>query len=627
MVAPLIPYVREIILENFMSHKYSKVPLVPGLNIISGPNGAGKSSILLGLSVALGQTYTERSRRLSDLIRRGEKLARVSVVFNNSQNNGRRPISGFDTDTVILSRYMSRDGNYWHEINNRPVMKGEVLRFLQRLSINPDNMLLIMHQNMIDVFGAIDAREKLRLVEEAIGMAEYRQKVLETREKLAHAVSEEEATKTLLAKAMETLSYWEGEYRKLMKKRELEGRKRELEVELAWARFWRQEEEVASISSKLGALRLDLQRIQKELSEESSRMKKLEETVERLKFDLDSAYQRLIQQEKLLTEKETRMKILEALGPLASQRVMDWSFGGAVREARKKVEDLRGEVVAIKKQLEREMEAYVNSRVDSAILGFKQELLEKETLDIQRELDRARRALEELEAEASKVGRRIKTERKLQEISDELKVVNVQLASLADVSSDVEKMYLSYQGTVKELEEKAKIAEANRKRALEEVELRKRRWLQEITRVLRETEQEYQSILARIGGRGEIRLANQEDIEEAGVELSVGFRGNELQILDMYVQSGGERTAAIMSFLLALQKRIKSPLRSIDEFEAHLDPKNREELLKGLMRAMGDENAQCLLITPGYITRIEDVANVIVVQNVGGTSQVKVVVQ
>ncbi|OYT25319.1 MAG: hypothetical protein B6U95_09675, partial [Thermofilum sp. ex4484_82] len=76
--------IKEVILENFMSYKYSRIPFKPGLNIITGPNGSGKSSILLGISVALGQTYTERGRRLSDLIRRGEDVARVTVVLDNS---------------------------------------------------------------------------------------------------------------------------------------------------------------------------------------------------------------------------------------------------------------------------------------------------------------------------------------------------------------------------------------------------------------------------------------------------------------------------------------------------------------------------------------------------------------
>ena len=77
------PPIKEIILENFMSYEYARIPLNQGLNLIVGPNGAGKSSILLAISVAFGQAYTERSRKLSDLIRRGKEIARVSLIFDN----------------------------------------------------------------------------------------------------------------------------------------------------------------------------------------------------------------------------------------------------------------------------------------------------------------------------------------------------------------------------------------------------------------------------------------------------------------------------------------------------------------------------------------------------------------
>ena len=83
-------WLKEIILENFMSYEYARIPLKPGLNLISGPNGAGKSSILLAISVALGQIYTERSKRLRDLIRRGEEIGRVTLVFDNKEKNGER---------------------------------------------------------------------------------------------------------------------------------------------------------------------------------------------------------------------------------------------------------------------------------------------------------------------------------------------------------------------------------------------------------------------------------------------------------------------------------------------------------------------------------------------------------
>ena len=82
------PPIKEIILENFMSYEYARIPLTGGLNLIVGPNGAGKSSVLLAISVAFGQAYTERSRKLSDLIRRGKDIARVSLIFDNRERSG-----------------------------------------------------------------------------------------------------------------------------------------------------------------------------------------------------------------------------------------------------------------------------------------------------------------------------------------------------------------------------------------------------------------------------------------------------------------------------------------------------------------------------------------------------------
>jgi len=631
--------IQEIILENFMSYEYSRIPLKPGLNLVCGPNGAGKSSILLGLAVALGQTYTERSRRLSDLIRRGKDLGRVSVVFDNSPENGKRLIGSINSDTIVLSRYLNSDGTYWHETNNRTVTKGEVLRLLGRLSINPDNMLIIMHQNMVDLFGAIDAQERLRLVEEAVGLREYRDRILEAREKLSHTLSEEESIRSLLDKAQETMRYWEGEYQRFQKKQELGERKRELEIEYAWAKCIKHEEAVENLRSKLDGLNGELREVVGELDENTRREAELETKLKELEFELDATYQRLIEQERMHAEVETRVKLLEGfceslrsltqagfeelLGHLEAE--LKRSREG-ILDAGVHAKDTRSKLVEVKEENERAREAYISSRVKGAVLGLRRELLEKDVSAVQSELRRVRRELEQLENEARQVGARVETGRKPQEVLDELRLTNVQLASLADVSPDVERMYMSYKSTLKELEAKVEIAAANRKRALEELELRKQRWTNEVNKLLREVREKYVEVLSRVNALGDVRVTNVQDIDEAGLELLVGFKGATPQVLDAYTQSGGERTTAIMCFLLALQQRIQSPVRAIDEFEAHLDPRNREAILRGIIDFMKGEGNQYIVITPGQLANLEGVPNVITVQNIAGSSQVKVAV-
>ncbi|MDH5685415.1 MAG: AAA family ATPase [Hadesarchaea archaeon] len=634
---PASALIQEIILENFMSYEYSRIPFNPGLNLVCGPNGAGKSSILLALAVALGQTYTERSRRLSDLIRRGKDLGRVSVVFDNYPHDGRRPIPSVNSDTLVLSRYLNRDGTYWHEANNRTMTKGEVLRLLGRLSINPDNMLIIMHQNMIDVFGAIDAHERLKLIEEAVGLHEYREHILEAREKLSHTLSEEESIRSLLEKAQETLRYWEGEYGRFQRKQELGERKRELEPEYAWAKCIRQEEAAGNLQSKLDGLRSELGEIEGELEQSSKRGGELETKLRELEFGLDAAYQKLITHERAQAEAGARAKLIESFN--ASLRSvaevglsellghLEVELGRAnegLKEAGERANEVKSELVRIKGELEKTQETYVNSRIHIAVLGFRRELLERDISSAQSELRRARRELEQLEGEARQVGARVETERKPQEVLDELKLTNIQLASLADVSPDVERMYLSYKGTLKELEAKAEVAAANRKRALDELELRKQRWTNETNNLIREVKTSYTEILKRVNASGDVNLMNAHDIDEAGIELLVGFKGAEPQVLNAYTQSGGERTTALMCFLLALQQQIQSPIRAIDEFEAHLDPRNREAILQGIIEFMRSEETQYIVITPGQLVSVEGVPNVITVQNIAGSSQVKV---
>ncbi|MEM2282211.1 MAG: AAA family ATPase [Candidatus Hadarchaeales archaeon] len=615
---------KEIILENFMSYKYARIPLRPGLNIICGPNGAGKSSILLGLAVALGQSYTERSRRLGELVRRGESIGRVTVVFDNSPRNGSRPLPDFKSDQIVLSRYLRRDGTYWQELNNRSVLKGEVERLLQRLHLNPDNMLIIMHQNMIDLFGALDPPQRLQLVEEAVGMKNYREMILQAREKLSHTLSEEQAIKSMLERAQETLKHWEAEYQRLLRKRELQESKRRLELEHAWAKYQRREEEAAELKRKISDLKRELAEILQGLEAGTREEADLKEELGRLEFELDSAYQALILLERRRAEAETRAKLLEGLKLQGVERELERAKA-TLPEVDGEIEEKRSEVSRVKQLLSKRREEYVNCRVRLAVLEFRKGLVEGEVSTLQSDLRRVQEELAELRVEAEKVGPRVKTSRKPAEVLDELRLVNAQLASLADVSEDAEKMYMSYQETLKELEEKSRIAAKNRERALQELELRKRRWQTELEKLLKEVRVSFNRLLERVGGRGDLVLSHPEDIEESGLEIYVGFGGAEPHLLDAYTQSGGERTTAIMCFMLALQNRIKSPLRAVDEFEAHLDPHKREELMRGIMEVCGEGENQYLLITPGWLSGLQKVSNVVVVQNVGGVSEVKIV--
>ena len=247
-------YIREVVLENFMSHEYSRISFSRGLNIIVGPNGSGKSSILLAISVALGQSYTERGQRLSDLIRRGADAARVSVTFDNRPVNGVRPIPSVNSDNITITRFMKKSGDYWHYINNRFKPKAEVEHFLARMGINPDNLLIVMHQNMIEQFVGRDSREKLSMIEEAVGARGLREKILEAETKLSSLSAEEAVLRKTLEEARSAVEFWRSEYQKLTIYRDLVRRRGELEKEYAWSLVNEARRSVSRVEEKIGEL-------------------------------------------------------------------------------------------------------------------------------------------------------------------------------------------------------------------------------------------------------------------------------------------------------------------------------------------------------------------------------------
>ena len=96
--------------------------------------------------------------------------------------------------------------------------------------------------------------------------------------------------------------------------------------------------------------------------------------------------------------------------------------------------------------------------------------------------------------------------------------------------------------------------------------------------------------------------------------------------LNAYTQSGGERTTATMSFLLALQQHVRSPFRAVDEYDVHMDPRNREMIAKILIGTIKNSTSQYVVITPSQVTFAQENANLVTVQNVEGKSVVKEVI-
>jgi chromosome segregation ATPase len=634
--------ISEVILENFMSYEYARVPLKPGINVVCGPNGAGKSSLLLAISVALGQSYTERSRKLSDLIRWGKDQARVTLILDNSKRGGKRPVPKFNKDQIFLTRVLRRDGKYWFELENRAASKQDVERLLARLGVDPDNMLIIMHQNMVEQFTVLSPQDKLKMVEAAVGLEAYRENVLEAQKKLTRILSQEESISKLLESAEQTLNYWREQYERFQEKRQLMAKRHFLERELAWAEVNRRENIVKDLEAKRGRELALLRQIEEEAKTAQEQLQNQQSQLERLKSEWKRNLNETISLEREKAGSQATISLCEQLLAEASfienqaqggrhlKLLKTESLKELIESSRLKVSKLDEELTRrlsetkiLEEQMEKVGNQILDARVRLALLNYRMENAKANIEDLERALKDAKAQLDASVKRAEETGPRIAVIKSVGEILDEIRVTDGHLAALAGVSEDVERMYESYSQLYLELKEKARLVAENREKALEEVKARMQAWRTVIQSLLDRVNLEYQKILADSQAVGEVRLVNEHDIEAAGLEILVGFKGGKPVPLNAYTQSGGERTTATMSFLLALQQHVRSPFRAVDEYDVHMDPKNREIIAQMLISTVKDANAQYIVITPSQVTFAKDNVNIITVQNVEGKSIIK----
>ncbi len=680
--------IKEVIIKNFMSYEYARIPLRDGVNVVCGPNGAGKSSFLLAICVALGDTYTERSKKLSDLIRWEQDQAEVSLILDNSlRENGKRPVPSFNVDEVRLARNIRRDGKYSFELNQRTISKAEVVEFLQGFGFDPDNMLIIMHQDMPGRFANLSPQERIVMLEEAVGFNTFRRDVVEAKQRLGGILSEEQSLNQLLDRARETLAYWREQNERLQEKKQLQTRMNFLQREMAWSRVLQLEGHVKELEQELDQADADLYAAEEEMNRFSKAVVDSDEALKQLRGQWMEFIERRVEAEKALgisefsihSAKDRIQSINKMLGSSGEQRKKLEFTAQALRERLKKgptklddyfniIDELEktqtetfegwsGELITQRseaeskiKQLGRQLidvetavsrvtedmeilrvridattDQHVEGRIQLALLKDKRGRLKRRIDELKAEIDRANTERRDADAEAQIKGPRIETGRTGDDILNEIRKTSGYLMGLAEVPEDAEEMYDSYNRTYKEILEKVAQVQDDRRQVMTEIEERTRKWSEVIHNLLDEVNARYQSLLSRLQARGEVRLINPSDIEEAGLEIFVSYKGGQLSRLDPYTHSGGERSTTVMAFLLALQQNVLSPFRAVDEFDLHMDPKNKELVSEFIVSTMEGTADQYMAITPSQVTFKGKEVHIIMIHKTEDISTVRLV--
>jgi chromosome segregation protein len=110
-----------------------------------------------------------------------------------------------------------------------------------------------------------------------------------------------------------------------------------------------------------------------------------------------------------------------------------------------------------------------------------------------------------------------------------------------------------------------------------------------------EVNKNFGEIFARLfrGGEAEMRLLDEEDVLESGIEILARPPGKRLQ--NLMLMSGGEKALTAIALLFALFRTKPSPLCILDEVDAPLDDVNTTRFVD-LLQEMA-QNTQFIVIT------------------------------
>ncbi|KAI9004177.1 P-loop containing nucleoside triphosphate hydrolase protein [Gaertneriomyces semiglobifer] len=132
-------------------------------------------------------------------------------------------------------------------------------------------------------------------------------------------------------------------------------------------------------------------------------------------------------------------------------------------------------------------------------------------------------------------------------------------------------------------------------------------WIPELQSLIQRLSTNFATAFDKIGCAGEVRISENEDYDQWGIEILVKFRDNErLQPLTGTRQSGGERAVSTILYLMSLQALSHTPFRVVDEINQGMDPRNERMVHGEMVRAACQEGtSQYFLITPKLLSDLE----------------------
>jgi chromosome segregation protein len=232
------------------------VKVLPGITAIVGPNGCGKSNVGEAVRWALGEQSAKslRGQRMEDLIFHGSAsrkpvgLAEVELMFSN---DGALAVPWSE---IAVSRQLYRTGESEYFLNGTAARLRDILDLFAGTGANP-RAYSVMDQDKLNHVLTAKPHERRVFIEEAAGIARYKQQRNETQGKLEQARQNLVRVRDVMDEVRRQLGSLERQAKKAQQYKALQNERRELALALVAADYAALTTQATQLTRELEALR------------------------------------------------------------------------------------------------------------------------------------------------------------------------------------------------------------------------------------------------------------------------------------------------------------------------------------------------------------------------------------
>ncbi len=376
----------------------------PGITAIVGPNGCGKSNISESVRWALGEQSAKslRGQRMEDLIFHGSAsrkpvgFAEVELTFSNDG------VLSVPWTEVAVSRRLYRTGESEYFLNKNLSRLRDILDLFAGTGANP-RAYSVMDQDKLNHVLTAKPHERRVFIEEAAGIARYKQQRNETQGKLDAARQNLVRVRDVMDEVRRQLASLERQAKKAQQYKTLQTEKRDLglaliaadyaglagEGERLAAELVRVRDGEQGLRTRLASLAAREARAREALQESEHRLSDLRQAVAKVQGELERLLERREQMgvqirelgdENVRLDEEVRATT-ERLSSIVSERE---EVRRALRDAEQLAADRSRASAEFESAVERQRAALALERDHAEALRLEQTRLAAERVDLMR---------------------------------------------------------------------------------------------------------------------------------------------------------------------------------------------------------------------------------------------------